>query len=773
VDRLPQKPQGTIIWIAPFYNRSGFAVSSRTTVTALHYAGVPIRIVPVNQVEPGINDCDLGLLKSLEATPVTMPVTVIISHVPSRAWLEMKLPEPNLRILATTVFDCCAGGGALPEEMLAVCREMDQIWVSTEQEREAFLSAGFSPDSVLVIKWPHHWIDNPVLPPAKPETMEPDRPFRFLSISLFLPRRRLDTLIEAYLEEFKDTQNVELYLKVNYPSWHPILGKPREDLFNLVDALRRKTGSEAKIIIDEELGTRLDIVELIDSCNVYVSTDTAATAPIGEAIVRQRIPIMPAGLGIKLPDRQLIPVDPDATITLTPEMLQYQPNHKGLSMPLLRVEDVRSAMRRVFERPLEERRAGAALGRILRPKDTVPEIMEAISSGWLKKESSRKESLKSCPIKRVVWEGSQLVRHSLALINRELCLQLIDSGFEVSIIPYEKDDISSEMDCRFQKLVQRTYKPLADKADVHVRHQWPPNFSPPAQGRLVIIQPWEYGRIPLDWVQPMSTLVDEIWVPSRHVLKSYISSGVPADRIRVIPNGVKADLFHPCASPYPVGALKKFKFLFVGGTIWRKGVDLLLQAYCETFRRSDDVSLVIKDMGQNSFYRGQGVGDSIRRIQEEPAAPELIYLTEMMEERDMPGLFTACDCLVHPYRGEGFGLPVLEAMACGVPVITTEGGSTDDFCPPDEVFLIPSERREFIPGDTRLAGGAGWILEPDLNALKILMRQAYEKRVEAKQRALRVSERVRRDYSWQVVAGMVMERIRVLSSMPVRRNSLL
>ena len=60
---------------------------------------------------------------------------------------------------------------------------------------------------------------------------------------------------------------------------------------------------------------------------------------------------------------------------------------------------------------------------------------------------------------KIAWEGTQLVCHSLALINRELCLQLIDSGYEVTIIPgMEVDDIDPDSDPRFQKIVQRTRK---------------------------------------------------------------------------------------------------------------------------------------------------------------------------------------------------------------------------------------------------------------------------------------------------------------------------
>ena len=56
---------------------------------------------------------------------------------------------------------------------------------------------------------------------------------------------------------------------------------------------------------------------------------------------------------------------------------------------------------------------------------------------------------------------------------------------------------------------------------------------------------------------------------------------------------------------------KKLKFLFVGGTIYRKGIDILLQAYVRTFNGLDNVSLIIKDMGGDSFYAGQTAKNQI------------------------------------------------------------------------------------------------------------------------------------------------------------------
>ncbi len=374
--------------------------------------------------------------------------------------------------------------------------------------------------------------------------------------------------------------------------------------------------------------------------------------------------------------------------------------------------------------------------------------------------------------KRILWEGSHFVSHSLALINRELCLRLIEAGFELSIrTGNEVDDINPASDPRFEKIVRRMRAPLSGEPDVTVRHHWPPNFTPPPSGHWVMIQPWEYGRLPEAWVEPLGSLVDEIWVPSRHVLKTCIASGVPADRVQVVPNGVDPERFRPEATGLSLKFPEKFKFLFVGGGLWRKGIDLLLEAYRSTFTSRDEVVLVIKDLPQQQIYIDQGLTRMIGEIRRDPSAPEILHLQAALRPEELPGLYAACDCLVHPYRGEGFGLPVLEAMACGVPVIATEGGSTDDFCPPGEIFLIPSERREFAPKDIRLAGGAGWVLEPDANALKTLLREAFEKRMEARQRALEVSVRIRCEYDWKNVAALVMERIEKISQRPVRRSS--
>ena len=307
---------------------------------------------------------------------------------------------------------------------------------------------------------------------------------------------------------------------------------------------------------------------------------------------------------------------------------------------------------------------------------------------------------------------------------------------------------------------------LIHTADVEVRHQWPPDLSPAPAGRLAIIQPWEFGAIPEDWLSPLHANVDELWVPSEYVRRMYLEAGVDADRVVTIPNGVDLDVFRPDGPERDLpGAGEGTRFLFVGGLIGRKGADVLFAAWREAFAGRHDVTLVLKDFGADDIYRNSG-REPIREHIVSGAMPRIALIDDDLSTDEVAALYRACDVLVHPYRGEGFAMPVLEAMACGLPVIATAGGPTDEFLPEAAGWRINAVKVHFPSDriDSLVTRGRPWVLEPDRAHLVALLRQAdaaADDELDARGRAGRAAAEA---CSWDTVAERYQDRITALAA---------
>ncbi len=369
---------------------------------------------------------------------------------------------------------------------------------------------------------------------------------------------------------------------------------------------------------------------------------------------------------------------------------------------------------------------------------------------------------------KVVSEGSQFLYHSLALVNREQSIRLAQAGFNLSLLPYEKDQIQAKGKWELLKKLENKQIGIAD---VHVRHQWPPKLEPPKSGHWVVIQPWEFGYLPAQWVDVFNRWVDEMWVPSHYVKQVYLDSGIDSERVFVVPNGVDTGKFNPSARPYPLKTNKKFKFLFIGGTIYRKGIDILLQSYIDAFSKQDDVCLVIKDFGGESFYKNQNFKDKIAKLMQEKNTPEIEFINETLSDEDLIGLYTACHVLVHPYRGEGFGLPILEAMACGIPTIITHGGAALDFCNNRTSLFIKAEKKahsaDIISG-RKLIDNA-WFWEADKSDLAEKLQFAVRNPEIMTKMGKYAANYASKNWDWNVITFLTQNRIQKLISKPIIR----
>jgi glycosyltransferase involved in cell wall biosynthesis len=145
--------------------------------------------------------------------------------------------------------------------------------------------------------------------------------------------------------------------------------------------------------------------------------------------------------------------------------------------------------------------------------------------------------------------------------------------------------------------------------------------------------------------------------------------------------------------------------------------------------------------------------DALPASDREAVAARIVYLGDRRSARDMADLLRAADFYVSPYIAEGFNLPVLEAAACGVPVICTAGGATDDFTAPSFAWRIRS-RPESVRTDM---GFVGEVMQPDLDHAVELMRQAVRERDNAGRMGAAGAAHVAQNFTWDRVTERLVD----------------
>ena len=114
--------------------------------------------------------------------------------------------------------------------------------------------------------------------------------------------------------------------------------------------------------------------------------------------------------------------------------------------------------------------------------------------------------------------------------------------------------------------------------------------------------------------------------------------------------------------------LDKFNFVYVGNSQWRKGLDLLINAWHKCFKSYDNARLIIKD--NPAIYGKNSVLNEIVKMQYKTGCAPVTYIDDNVSDETMADIFKASKVVVHPYRAEGFGMHIQEAVACGcVPIL--------------------------------------------------------------------------------------------------------
>lgn len=256
--------------------------------------------------------------------------------------------------------------------------------------------------------------------------------------------------------------------------------------------------------------------------------------------------------------------------------------------------------------------------------------------------------------------------------------------------------------------------------------------------------------------------LDQVWVPSTWGKQVLLANGVPAERVRVVPEGIDPRVFHPDVPPLPeVTARAGFRFLTVGKWEIRKGMIELLQAFDRAFTPTDDVWLIVHCPTTVQGLQHVNVAHAIDTLGLRNRARVMLVTTPLDDATAMAGLYTACHAFVSATKGEGWGLPLTEAMACGLPVIApwhsapTEYLTADNSYPVDVTALEDAWCPVFFP---RRGEHGRWAVV-DVHRLAAQLRDVYEHQTEARAKGLRAAEEMHAHWTWNHAARIAVQHL--------------
>jgi glycosyltransferase involved in cell wall biosynthesis len=379
--------------------------------------------------------------------------------------------------------------------------------------------------------------------------------------------------------------------------------------------------------------------------------------------------------------------------------------------------------------------------------------------------------------KTLIVEGWRFLPHSYAVVNQWQLLALKRRGdVEIKFVdmPYYNPKWQRHAGL-FNKLEEDLLNSIptarpGECADVSFRITAPYNFTPSSSSQTVVFGTLEYQAVTPGMIATVEAYEQarqgktevKVVTPSRWSADGFKTSGFGLERLFIIPHGVDTGIFRPIPEERDRIRLQlslrpdDFVFLAVGAMTGNKGIDLLARALGEVQRKYSHAHLLLK--GIDTLYDSKGMLfsalEALPVTEKQRIVQNIRYIGAPFSFRGMARLYQAADVFVSPYRAEGFNLPALEAAACGLPVICTSGGPTDDFVTDAFARKINSRKIVFTS-----EGCACHRLDPDVEHLTALMMSAIEDVAWRKRALAGGPAHVCANYTWSIVADKLIHRL--------------
>ena len=271
---------------------------------------------------------------------------------------------------------------------------------------------------------------------------------------------------------------------------------------------------------------------------------------------------------------------------------------------------------------------------------------------------------------------------------------------------------------------------------------------------------YESSILPQGWAE-YARYVDYLLPSSEYVRDIFLRAGIPDSKIVVMPLGIDFDALNaPVDEGFEFNTNKKFKLLNISIPHARKNIPQLVDAYFEEFSADDDICLIVKTTvtGVKEAFEID-VQAAVNAIKEKYAGknlPELILLEHRFN--NMATIYKKTDALINVAASEGFGLPLLEAMACGKLVAAPRYGGVLDFLDKDNSLLIDTIEVKAPPEYQYWYATPGATVGlPTKESMRATMRNLYENHEALHKRFDKSMENTVKKYTWDNSVKIILD----------------
>ena len=268
---------------------------------------------------------------------------------------------------------------------------------------------------------------------------------------------------------------------------------------------------------------------------------------------------------------------------------------------------------------------------------------------------------------------------------------------------------------------------------------------------------FESTRVPPNVMSTMLT-ADVVWVPSAWGRDVLLQNGLDSARCDVVPEGVDTDQFHPWHPPIDDGI---FRYLLTGKYERRKSITETIDAWVQVFGNNPTFELSIKTNHiMNHEENKQKITEHVHGL----GLTNVNVWYGNLSLSELSSLYQRHNVFVLPTKGEGWGLPLIEAAASGMPIVTTMWSGNTEFLAPIKNSVVPVEY-DMVPIDcpeyqlfypTEDKDWGTWA-QPRAKSIAQALLYACDFFTELKSHAVANSDVIRRDFSWAQCANTAMK----------------